>query len=101
VNRLTVILAFASALGCGLVAGLFFAFSNFVMKSLARLPSDQGIAAMQNINVDVLNRWFFVVFFGTGCVASLSSCRRSFGGTNRTRSISSSAVCSISLARSW
>jgi hypothetical protein len=36
----------------------------------ARLPPQQGIAAMQAINVAVLNRWFFGVFFGTaaGCL---------------------------------
>lgn len=64
------LLTFVAALGCGLVAGIFFAFSTFVMKALSRLPSDQAIAAMQAINVAVLNRWFFAVFFGTaaGCV---------------------------------
>jgi|SRR5262245_37218681 len=59
------ILTFVAALGCGLVAGIFFAFSNFVMKALARVPPAQGVAAMQSINVVVLNRWFFLVFFGT------------------------------------
>ena len=55
----------ASALGCGLIAGVFFAFSSFVMPALARLPPAQGIAAMQSINVVVLNRWFLGVFLGT------------------------------------
>jgi uncharacterized membrane protein len=59
------LLAFVSALGSGLVAGIFFAFSTFIMRALARLPPAQGIAAMQAINVDVLNRWFFAAFFGT------------------------------------
>ena len=59
------LLTFISALGSGLVAGIFFAFSTFIMRALARLPSVQGIAAMQSINVDVLNRWFFAAFFGT------------------------------------
>ena len=40
-----------AALGCGLIAGVFFAFSTFVMKALARLPSGEGMAAMQSINV--------------------------------------------------
>jgi uncharacterized membrane protein len=48
-------LTFVSKLGSGLVAGIFFSFSNFFMKALARLPPDKGIAAMQNINVDVLS----------------------------------------------
>lgn len=64
------VLTLLSALGCGLIAGVFFAFSDFVMKALARLPAAQGIAAMQSINVVVLNRLFFAVFFGTaaGCI---------------------------------
>ena len=65
------LLTFVAALGSGLVAGTFFAFSNFVMKALARVPPAQGIAAMQSINVVVLNKWFFAVFFGTAvcCLA--------------------------------
>lgn len=55
-----------SALGCGLVAGIFFAFSTFVMRALARLEPPQGIAAMQAINITVINPWFMTAFFGTG-----------------------------------
>lgn len=54
-----------AALGCGLNAGVFFAFSTFVMKALGKLPPPQGIAAMQWINVVVINRWFMAVFIGT------------------------------------
>jgi uncharacterized protein (TIGR02246 family) len=64
-NNLRFILTLVSALGSGLVAGIFFAFSTFIMRALARLPPVQGIAAMQAINVDVLNKWFFAAFFGT------------------------------------
>jgi uncharacterized membrane protein len=39
-----------AALGSGLVGGVFFAFSTFVMRALARVPAAQGIAAMQSIN---------------------------------------------------
>ncbi|MGD9741821.1 MAG: hypothetical protein AB7V53_04220, partial [Dongiaceae bacterium] len=55
------VLTFLSALGAGLIAGLFFAFSSFVMAALARLPADQGVAAMQSINTAVLNPVFFAV----------------------------------------
>jgi len=58
--------AIATALGSALVAGIFFAFSVFIMAALRRLPAEQGIAAMQSINVTVLNPWFFAAFFGTG-----------------------------------
>ncbi len=62
------ILTFAAVLGSGLVAGIFFAFSTFVMRALGQLPQNQGIAAMKAINVTVLNPWFFLAFFGTGAV---------------------------------
>ncbi|WP_339375290.1 DUF1772 domain-containing protein [Stenomitos frigidus] len=54
-----------SALGCGLAAGVFFAFSSFVMSALARLQPAQGIAAMQSINITVINPLFMIVLFGT------------------------------------
>jgi uncharacterized membrane protein len=54
-----------AALGCGMMAGVFFAFSAFVMKALARLPAEQGIAAMQAINVAAVTPAFMVALFGT------------------------------------
>ena len=64
-----------AALGCGLIAGVFFAFSTFVMKALARRPANEGMATMQSINVVVLNRWFLGVFLGTAalCIVALIS----------------------------
>jgi uncharacterized membrane protein len=62
-------LTFAAALGAGLVAGIFFAFSVFIMAALKRLPPEGGISAMQSINVTVLNPAFFFVFFGTAVAA--------------------------------
>ena len=56
----------AAALGCGLVAGIFLAFSSFVMQALARIPPPAGIAAMQSINIVVLNPLFLPLFLGTG-----------------------------------
>ena len=55
----------ATALGCGLVAGVFFAFSTFVMPALKRLPPAQGIAAMQAINVAAITFAFMTALFGT------------------------------------
>ena len=59
------LLTLISALGCGLIAGVFFAFSAFVMPALARIPPAQGIAAMQSINVAALRWPFMAAFFGT------------------------------------
>ena len=66
-------LTLLAALGCGLVAGVFFAFSSFVMKALARLPASAGIAAMQSINVVVLRSLFMAAFLGTAAVCVLAS----------------------------
>lgn len=60
------IVTLASAFGCGLVAGVFFAFSAFVMGALKRLPPAQGIAAMQSINILAVTPVFMTVLFGTG-----------------------------------
>ena len=61
----------AALLGCALIGGVFFAFSSFVMKALARLPSREGIAAMQSINVVVINPTFLGVFTGTAALCLL------------------------------
>lgn len=60
-----------TALGCGLIAGVFFAFSTFVMTALARLAPSEGIAAMQSINIAVVNSLFLVAFLGTGAACVL------------------------------
>ena len=63
-------LALLSALGCGLMAGVFFAFSAFVMMALARLPPGQGIAAMQAINVAAITPAFMGALFGTAALCA-------------------------------
>lgn len=60
-----------SALGCGLLAGLFFAFSAFIMSALGRLPPAAGIAAMNAINAAILRSLFMPVFLGTTLSAGL------------------------------
>jgi len=62
-------LVFLAAIGSGLMAGLYFAFSNSVMSGLARLPVPQGIAGMNHINVVIQNPAFFALFMGTALIA--------------------------------
>jgi uncharacterized membrane protein len=57
--------------GAALVGGVFLAFSSFVMKALAQLPAPQGVAAMQRINVVVLNPLFLGLFVGTAVLAGI------------------------------
>lgn len=55
----------AAVAGAGLVTGLLFAFSNFVMRALADLEPAQGMLAMQRINERILNPLFLLFFLGT------------------------------------
>lgn len=71
IDGLLFALTLLSALGCGLMAGAFFAFSTFVMQALGRLPPPQGIAAMQTINIVVINPGFLGVFVGTAVLCVL------------------------------
>jgi uncharacterized membrane protein len=57
-----------AVLGSALVAGVFFAFSAFVMPALRRLPVAQGIAAMQSINITAVRAAFMTAMFGTALV---------------------------------
>lgn len=56
---------FAAVLGAGVVGGVFYAFSTFVMPGLERLPATQGLAAMKEINITAEHPAFMVAFMGT------------------------------------
>lgn len=64
-QALTTGLLWFSALGCGVMAGVYFAFSTFIMTSLGRLDQAAGIAAMNAINVDIVRSLFMPLFLGT------------------------------------
>ena len=64
-EAVTEVLRVVAAVGCGLVAGLLFAFSAGVMTALVRLPGDAGADAMRAINAAVLNPLFLGVFAGS------------------------------------
>jgi uncharacterized membrane protein len=68
-GRLFTVLAFVAAMGCGIVGGIFYAFSSFVMRALGRLPPDHGAAAMKSINMAVINPVFMIAFMGTALVS--------------------------------
>lgn len=57
-------LIYFAVISSALSAGIFFAFSTFVMRALALQPAASGIATMQSINVTVFNPWFYSAFFG-------------------------------------
>ena len=70
-SGLITIIIVASISGAGLVTGLLFAFSNFIMRALADLPSDKGMFAMQRINETIINPIFLVLFLGTPILCSV------------------------------
>jgi uncharacterized membrane protein len=70
-DRLLTASTLLAALGSGLIAGTFFAFSAFVLAALARLPARSGIAAMQSIIVAIKNPLFLTIFFATAALAAL------------------------------
>jgi uncharacterized membrane protein len=88
-NGPTLIVIFLAALGSGMMGGVFFAFSNFVMAALHRRPPTEGMASMQAINITVLNRWFLGVLFGTAllCVLAVLAAAWQWG--------TASALCSL------
>ena len=49
----------------GLMAGIYFAFSVFIMKSFALLPDLHAAKAMNAINDVIVNTLFLPVFFGS------------------------------------
>ncbi|MBO0818411.1 MAG: hypothetical protein J2P30_25030, partial [Actinobacteria bacterium] len=63
------ILTIIAAVGTGVSAGVFFAFSTFVMKALGRLPAIQGISAMQALNKAAPAPLFMLALFGTGALS--------------------------------
>lgn len=51
-----------TAIAIAFVGGVFLAFSDFIMRSLARTTDTGGVEAMQSINREVF-RWVFMALF--------------------------------------
>jgi uncharacterized membrane protein len=61
----------SAAVGAGTVAGVFFAFSTFVMPALRRMPPAEGIRAMQAINTAApRSPVFMTALFGSAALAA-------------------------------
>jgi uncharacterized membrane protein len=61
---LLLVVVVVGAVACGLMAGLLFAFSNFVMRALLQQSPEGGMRTMQAVNSLIQNPVFFVLFFG-------------------------------------
>lgn len=69
VERLVIVGCCLATLGAAIAAGIFFAFSSFVMSALGNVPPRAGIAVMNAINVTVINASFMLVFLGTAALS--------------------------------
>ncbi|WP_372347084.1 DUF1772 domain-containing protein [Streptomyces sp. KL116D] len=65
------VLVVLGALWCGVTAGVFVAFSTFVMRGLGALPPARGIAAMNAINVAAVTPAFMIVFLGAAALCAV------------------------------
>lgn len=68
-HAISTALLWSSAIGCGLLAGLYFSFSTFIMSALGRIETPAGIAAMNSINVVILRSPFMLLFLGSSLTA--------------------------------
>lgn len=64
-EKVQIIMVILVIIGTGINAGLFFAFSTFIMTALSNIHAEKAISAMQAINIYVLNPSFALVFGGT------------------------------------
>jgi uncharacterized membrane protein len=64
-ERIVDILLWFCVVGCGVIGGLFFAFSTFIMTALGRIGQAHGAPAMNSINEVILRSLFMPVFLGT------------------------------------
>jgi uncharacterized membrane protein len=62
------VLTAATAVGSGLLAGVFFAFSAFVMSGLRRLPEPGGATAMRSMNVTAQRPPLMIALFGVSAL---------------------------------
>ncbi len=71
-----------SLLTVGVMAGLFFAYSNSVMPALRHSDDHTFVEAMQKINVAILNGRFFLFFIGA-LIATIIAAAVHLGGGSR------------------
>jgi uncharacterized membrane protein len=65
------VLLIAAILGSGIAAGVFYAFSGFVIQGLDRLPPSDAARAMQELNVTAVRAPLMVELFGTALVSGV------------------------------
>ena len=70
-SLLITVLLWLAALGSGLMAGVYFAFSAFIMRAFGTIDGGHAVAAMNAINTTILQSSFMPLFFGSTIVSML------------------------------
>lgn len=70
-NQVIIIMTIVALLGSGIIAGVFYAFSTFIMQGLKKLADAEGVRAMQWINITVFSPLMMGLFIGAGPFALL------------------------------
>jgi len=73
VSLLALVLIQAAIVAYALIGGAFLAFSDFIMRSLARTNGTGGLEAMQTINREVFRWIFMTLFLGMTLVSLITS----------------------------
>jgi uncharacterized membrane protein len=85
----------AATVAMGLIAGLFYAFACSVMPGLNRTDDRTFVSGMQEINVAILNGWFFATFLGAPLVTALAGLLQLAGGSRRVLWIVAAFILSV------
>jgi uncharacterized membrane protein len=70
-SLIVTILLWVTALSSGVMAGVYFAFSAFVMRAFGTLEPAQAVTAMNAVNITILRSLFMPLFFGSSIISAL------------------------------
>jgi uncharacterized membrane protein len=63
------VLLWIAAISSGVITGVYFAFSAFIMPAFSKIKTTQSIAAMNSINTAILRSSFMSLFFGSSIIS--------------------------------
>ncbi len=70
-GTITLLLAWSMALSSGVMAGVYFAFSAFIMRAFDSLDPHSAVDAMNAVNRIILRSHFMPLFFGSTLLGTL------------------------------
>lgn len=71
--KMTTVVLIITTVLTALIAGLFYAYSCSVVLGLGKLNDTEYLKAMQSINREILNPFFFMSFMGTAVLLPVSA----------------------------